>query len=99
VSKSLFILFSLAFLATAVSKHSGGGWLGEVRLVLRSEAHADITSIKEDTHAIHGQAQRTPGALKSFWEDLCQYVREVEADAAEDARIAGERISTLVRTS
>jgi hypothetical protein len=95
----LFLLFSLAFLATAVSKHPGGGWLGEVGLVLRSEAHADLASIKEDVHAIHGQAQRTPKAVKSFWGDLCRYVREVEADAAEDARIAGERISTLVKTT
>lgn len=98
MSKSLFFLFSLVFLSTA-ARHSGGAWLGEVRWALRSEAHADIASLEEDMHAIRNQAERTPGELKSLWNDMCKYIREIEADAAADARVTGERISTLINTT
>ena len=73
--------------------------MGEVRWALRSEARADIASIGEDMHAIQNQAARTPGELKSLWNDIRKYLRQIEADAAADARVAGERISTLIKTT
>jgi hypothetical protein len=99
VSKSLFFLFLLAFLATAASLHSGGSWLGEVGRALRLEARADFTSIGEDLHTIRTQAERAPGAFQSLQRDLRRRARMVEADAAADARRAGERASTVVKTT
>ena len=99
VSKPLFVLFSLAFLTAAVRLHSGGVRLGEVRRALRWEARADIASIREDVHTIRTEAGRAPRAIESLWIDMRRYIRTVEADAGADARKAGERISSLVKTT
>ena len=73
--------------------------MGDFRRTLRWEARADLASIEEDLHAIRTQAERAPDAIKSLWDNMRYYLRTVEADAEADARRAGERISSLIRTT
>jgi hypothetical protein len=100
VSKSLLLFFfSLVYLAAAAGFHSGGTRPGDFRRTLRWEAHADLGSIEEDLHAIRIQAERAPAAIKSLRDQVRYYLRTVEADARADARRAGERISSLIKTT
>jgi hypothetical protein len=101
VSKSLFFLLLLpvAFLAAAVSFHSGGVRLGDSEQSLRNEASANITSLQNDVSRIGAQAGRVPHALLGFWTDVSHQVRILEADVAVDARMAARRISSLIKTT
>jgi hypothetical protein len=99
VSKSSFLFLSVAFLAAAANRHSGGVRLGEVNGAVRYEARADIASLNDDVHELTNQAVSAPTTLRKFWERFSRDFRTLEADAAADARAAAQRLSDLVRTT
>jgi len=98
-SSSSFFLLSVAFLAAAASLQSGGAWSVNRHQSFGTETQAAVASIKEDAHAMQGQAERTPAELRNFWNDVCRDVRTLEADLAADARSAVARISNLLKNS
>jgi len=99
VSKSSFLFLSVAFLAAAANRHSGGVRLGEVNGAVRYEARADIASLNDDVHTLRNQAVSAPFTLRKFWEGFSRDFRTLEADAAADARAAARRLSDFVKTT
>jgi hypothetical protein len=99
VSKSSFLLLSVAFLAAVAGFKSSGARWEEVNSALRYEARADITAFRDDGRAIRNQAGRAPYAFGALWDDVCRDFRIIAADAAADARLTARRISILVKTS
>jgi len=93
VSKSSFLLLSVAFLTAAASLQSGSVRSGRVGTAVRYEARANIASIKDDARAIRNEAKRAPYDFKTFWNDVCRDFWTIEEDAVTDARLAARRFS------
>jgi hypothetical protein len=77
----------IAGLAIAAGLQSGGAWPGEMNQALRTETRATADSLRDDGHAV-----------RSIWDDVRREVHRLEADAAENSRIAAKHIFTLIRT-
>jgi hypothetical protein len=101
VSKSSFLLLFLlvAFLAAAAGLQSGGARWGEVRSDIRYEARADIDAVKDDVYELRAQAKSAPSQLRSLWKDASNDLRVLKADVSIEARLAAERLSTLIKST
>ena len=99
MSKSLFFLLLVAFLATAASLQSGGAWWGDFRRDLRYEARADIYALKDDARGLRAQAESVPNQLRALWSDVSNELRILKADVSSDARMAAKRISNFIKTT
>lgn len=91
MSKSSFLLLSIAFLTAAASLQSGSVRSGKVGTAVRYEARADIASLKDDARAIRNEAKRAPYDFETFWNDVCRDFWTIEADAVADVRSAARR--------
>jgi hypothetical protein len=85
VSKSSFLLLSVAFLAAAAGFKASGVRREELSRAFHYEVRADIAAFRDDARNIRNQAVRAPYAFKTLWDDVCRDIRTLKADAAADA--------------
>jgi hypothetical protein len=98
-SKSSLLFFSLVlFAATAASQLQWGGarW-GDWGWAVRIETRADLASLKDDARFVRIEIKSVPNTLRMFWLDFRSDALALQADAAVESRITGERLSRVMQ--